>query len=174
VRSLLLLAGLAVLGGCPPPAEDIIIVDERFEEPIAARWTVSGSVQAVETYHPGEHGAQFASATTMSTPMVLAIYDELSDGNWLEYSSSCGGAPELWLVELEIEHYELHIALPHEPDDTAAEFERIHANLPPVPLPNDSSTTSPSIDRLVLEVYQGGPCILDNLLIVRPEPEYGW
>jgi hypothetical protein len=173
VRSLLPLAGLALLGGCPPPAENIIILDERFEEPIGARWSVSGVVEEVETYHPAEHGAQFASATTMSIPIALTIYDELSDGNWLEYSSSCGGTPEVWRQYIAPQQYELHVALPDEADATPAEFERVHANLPPLPGTLGGDPAS-AYNRLVIEVYRGGPCIIDNLRVVQPEPESGW
>jgi len=166
-------AGLLLLAGCPPSSGGVLtVVDERFEEPITTHWTVSGSVELVETYHPAEHGLRFLAATTMSRATLLTLDDEYDDGNWIEYSTSCTGMPEVWAEEIAPSNYQLHVAIPQEPDGTADEFQRVYLNTPPLARPQLGGGYDPvTISALVVEAYQGGSCVIDNLRLQRLAPE---
>jgi len=160
-----------LLAGCPPPDGEIVVIDERFEEALAPRWIVDGTVDRVETYHPAEHGAVFVTATTMSIQTSLNIYSEYQDGTWIEYSTSCAGSPELWHEQVGATEFHLHLAIPQVPDGTPEAFVRIHANTPALP-PPDSTGYGWDVTQLVVHAYSAGPCVLDNLRLVQPE--YGW
>ena len=160
-----------LLAGCPPPDSDLVVVDERFEDPLSQRWIVNGTVDQVETYHPAEHGAVFLTETTMSIETSLNIYSEYQDGTWIEYSTSCGGSPELWNEQVGPTEFHLHLVIPQAVDGTPDEFMRVHANTPALP-PLDPTGYGWDVTQLVVHSYDGGSCIIDNLRWVQPE--YAW
>jgi hypothetical protein len=155
---------LVLVTGCFDVPDDRLVFDERFEAPLADRWTIDGAVELAATVHPAEHGLRFVAPTVLSTPVSIWTHDGYSDGHWLEYSSSCRGAPELWLEWLGDDLAHLWVRLPTQtPGET---FDRVYANLPPRPW-----QTGLSAVRLVGEP---GPCVFDNLRIWEPVPDYGY
>ncbi len=171
MRRLCLLVPL--VAGCLGPDDDLLLLDERFEAPVGDRWIVQGAVAQVETIHPAEHGLQFTDWTDLSGPLTIQIFDEFSDGNWLEYSSSCVGSPELWLQWSGVGNsFELWVDLGFEEDGTPDQFQRVHANLPPV-APSDDWANPTTISGIHL-VSGPSACVIDNLRIYQPSPEYAY
>lgn len=167
--SLLLLPALA--GGCLPTADGIVVVDERFEDCVECRWTIDGSVEQVASFHPGEHALRFVTPTTMTLPVTINIWDDLSDGHWLEYSSNCDGAPELWVAP-DSAGWHVFVVIPMVADGEPGGFERSYANLPPIPRPDFTAATISAVTVTVDDPQ--GPCAIDNLRIVQPAPESGY
>jgi hypothetical protein len=163
---------LLLSAGCLDPVEDTLVVDERFEAPVGERWTVTGTVAQPATIHPAEHGLQFVEAATLSTGLAIAIHDDFDDGHWLEYSSSCTSAAELWAQQVSDTAWEVWVDLAMSDDGTPDEFERVHANLPPLPRVDDWNTPT-TIGALHL-TSEGGPCVIDNLRVFLPAPELGY
>ncbi len=154
-----------LLSGCWPE-EDVVLFDERFEDGFA-RWSISGAVNPVETVHPGETGVYFSDWTSMSTAVTATVYDEYSDGLWVEYSATCGGAPQLNLWGSE-----LWLDLPVGDGDRYpdGEFERVHLSVPPI-------GGSYSITSFTIATSGGLPspqCLLDNVRIMQPQVDYGY
>lgn len=173
VRTLLL---AILLTGCWPE-EDIVLLDERFEGDWGARWLVSGGVTQVETVHPGERGVIFDNETWMDVPLAATIYDTFSDGLWIEYTSTCGGAPLVTLTP-EGATYRIRLDLPAAPSDLREDgaFELVHLSLPPT-LVDDPWGSEPdvTIDRLRVAVgYTSSDCILDNLRLMQPAVDYAY
>lgn len=174
VRYLVLVIALS---GCWPD-EDVVLLDERFEEGWAERWVLSGSATQVETVHPGEHGVVFLAPTTMSVPLSITTYDQYTDGLWLEYSSTCGGSP-VFTSQREGTGWRLWLDLPMSDFDLrgVGVYGRVHLNLPPIFM--DDPWGTPVEQTIVgLSVATAGApstlCVLDNLRIVEPSVEYGF
>lgn len=164
---------LVLLAGCLEPEDDVLYLDERFEAvPGAPRWTVTGAVELVTTWHPAEHGLRFVTATEMVASLGITVYDEYSDGHWIEYSTNCGDAPGVrneaqldgtWRVVLE---------LPVDGGADLATFERVHVTIPP--LPAGDGWTPTTISSLLVRAVAGGPCVLDNLRVYQPDNPVVW
>jgi hypothetical protein len=162
VRYLLLAIALT---GCWPD-EDVVLFDERFEGGWAGRWVGAvGSVGSTETVHPGEHGAFFYTTATITAPAGITIYDEYSDGLWLEYSSTCAGAPLVTMLG-----QTLWLDLPVAAEDLRADggWGRVHLNVP--------ARVGDTI--LSLSVATAGTpsdaCVIDNLRIFEPAVDYAF
>ncbi len=166
--SLVLLAAMA--GGCLESGDGIVMVDERFEDCVECRWTIDGSVAQVTTIHPGEHGLRFLTTTSMAMPVSVTIWDELSDGHWLEYSTDCGGGPEVWNEPDGAGGWHVFARIPMVAEGAPGPFERAYANLPPI---SAGEYTAATISGLTVFVDDPqGPCAIDNLRLIQPEPEY--
>ncbi len=166
-----------VLTGCWPE-EDVLLFDERFEGELEARWQVSGAVGIIETAAlPGEHGLVFYDVTTMTTPLSVTVYDQYSDGLWLEYTSTCGGSPLVSLAR-EGSAYRIWLDLPVAQSDwrPSGEFERVRLSLPP--FPTDPWGSGPDFSIFDLTVATAGTphvaCMIDNLRLYQPAVEYGF
>lgn len=165
MRRLLLLSVLFATG-CPPD-QDNLILDERFEDPVAfaQNWVVSGQVQLVTTYHPAEHALQPVGAATLTRAVYLAIYDPSGDGEWLEYSTPCSGEPELWNQQAADGSYQVFASIVA---GAPTEWRRVHANLPQVPVDPYGSTAT-TISSLTLQLLDtSGQCPIDNLRLYQP------
>jgi hypothetical protein len=158
------------LAGCLQPLEQIILVDERFEDGTAS-WTISGAVELVPTYHPGEHGLRFLGPARMERGISVVIYGEFQDGNWIEYTTSCGGVPGARVAPRLDGTWEVVLELPTAGDGTPDEFERVFVSVPPVPWSEWGSAT---LSLFTVVADGGGPCVIDNLRLVQPEPDSGW
>lgn len=167
--SLFLLPALAV--GCLQPADGYVMVDERFEDCVECRWSVDGRIEQVTTVHPAEHGLHFLETTAMSLPINITIQDELSDGHWLEYSTNCGGAPEIWTAP-GVGGWQVLARIPMVADAAPGAFDRVYGNLPPIGRDLYETITMTSLTLIVES--PSGPCAIDNLRLVQPEPEEGW
>src|SRR5262245_51403918 len=114
---------LLLLAGCPSAGSpDTLLLDERFEDGLA-NWTVSGSVTTVATIHPAEHGLQVLAPTTMTRAFTYQIWGEFQDGLWLEYSTDCGGSPEVWVEQQPDLTYHVVASLPTESAGESGEFD---------------------------------------------------
>jgi len=170
MRRLALLALAMGTAGCLEPPPGITLLDERFEDGMDL-WTVTGPVEIVTTYHPGEHGLRFLGAAELTRAIGLTIYDEYQDGNWIEYTTSCGGVPQVTIAqELDLT-WRVVLLVPTADDGTPEEFERVYASLPPIPR---AESTPATVSALTVIGDGGGPCVIDNLRLVQPEPESGW
>lgn len=166
----------AVVAGCWPDGEPRPVFDERFEDCVECRWTVAyGGFEVVQTIHPAEHGLRFVAATEMSAALAVTIYDQFSDGMWLEYSTSCGGTPEISAAP-GVSGWEVRVRLPTAGDGSPGEFQRVHANLPPIGQQDEWGTyPDVTLSRLIVSAdpYEGG-CVFDNLRLMVAEPDYGY
>jgi hypothetical protein len=155
---------LALLGllfaGCPlPGSEPRVIIDERFEDDLAARWTITGAYHLAATIHPAEHGLFADGPLALRAALGIVVYDQWSDGEWLEYSTDCPGAPELW-NEGQPDGSALVVALlPMSGTPTA--WRRVHASIAPV-------TAEQTLSALELRVDVVGACAIDNLRFEAP------
>lgn len=165
---LAVLVALVPGAGCLQPLEQIILVDERFEDGLDA-WTVTGEVEIVPTYHPGEHGLRFVEWAELDRAISHYIYDQFQDGNWIEYTTSCGGTPDLWLEPLPDGTQRVVVAIPTASDGTPEEFERVFVSVAPLP----RSDAGPTILGVLTVVADAGPCVIDNLRLVMPQPDNG-
>lgn len=166
LRLLPLLLVAPALGACFEETDTVVVFDERFEDPALAAWTGSAPIERVTTIHPGEHGLRLLGRGTVTAPLAVTIYDELSDGHWVEYSTDCPAAPAIGVRLAGTGGWEVIVELPTAGQPAA--FERVFANLPP--LPPDASLTA-----LSLEVRDfRGACTIDNLRVAYSAPEYGW
>lgn len=98
------LALAALAAGCLTPEDDVVQFVDDFEAGLAT-WALEGDVSIVTTYHPGEHAARLGPGARMSHALDVrrtigeegGWRDGFSDGNWLEYTTDCGGRPTLAL-----------------------------------------------------------------------------
>jgi hypothetical protein len=172
------LAALCLLSaGCPASTLGYPLLDERFEDEAAFRsaWVIAGDVTLVTTNHPAEHGLEVRSASTLTHALAVTIYDEYSDGDWLEYSTSCGGAPEVWTEQQPDLSFHVIANIPAVWDGDP-EFERIYAGLPPLPIPDwNNGGTAVTISGLTLIFDEPvGTCVLDNLRFYQPNTISGY
>lgn len=160
VRSLILAIALT---GCFPD-DEVVLFDERFEDGWALRWVRSGGVAEVETVHPGEHGIVFLEPGTIRAPIAVSVYDDFSDGVWLEYTSSCGLAPRLTIdgtrlwVDLPVSELDVH------PDGA---FELVHLSIPGSPLTLTDLTLATDGDP-------SDACVIDNVRILQPAVDHAY
>ena len=161
---------LVALAGCPTGDDDILWLDERFEDEAALReaWTISGTFELPSTIHPGEHALMAIDGPiSMTHALSLVVWDELSDGEWIEYSTPCLGAPTVWF-ESEVDST-IHVfaQIPSELPDDQPEWDRVYANVPPLPL-------GVTITALTVFFDGGNVCAIDNLRFYQPQNEYGY
>lgn len=162
---------LLLLAGCLEPEDDILLLDERFEEvPAAPRWAVSGEIDLVTTFHPAEHGLRFGTSGELVAPLGINIYDEYSDGHWVEYSTSCGDPPALRVEPQPDATWRIVLELPL--GEPGSSFERVYASVPPLPAAEWGSPTT--ISSLVVRALAGGPCVIDNLRVYQPDNPVVW
>jgi hypothetical protein len=155
-----------LLAGCLEPREGIILVDERFEDPLD-EWVLSGDAEITTTYHPGEHALRFDGPTTRQRGINVALWDEFQDGNWIEYTSDCDEAPTVRVAQRPDLTWEITLELPTAFDREG--WERIYTTVPPIV--REQYTYS---QYSLFTVVADGGCFIDNLRLVQPEPDSGW
>lgn len=166
LRLLPLLLAAPLAGACVEDTDAVIVFDERFEDPALAAWTGAAPVERVTTIHPGEHGLRFLGAGAITAPLAVTIYDELQDGQWVEYATDCPAPPAIGVRLLDGGGWEVIVELPTAGQPAA--FERVFANLPPLP-------PRATLTALTLEVRDfRGACTIDNLRVAYSAPEYNW
>lgn len=155
-----------VLAGCIDGREVIILMDERFEDPLD-EWVITGDTEIVTTYHPGEHALRFLGPSVLQRGIDVPVYGEYQDGNWLEYTSDCDEAPTVRLQRRLDLSWEIVLELPT-PFDSEG-WERVFTTVPPIATdPYQSSWYSQ------LTVVADGGCFIDNLRLMQPLPDDGW
>jgi hypothetical protein len=165
-----------VCAGCPPASDDIPIFDERFEDETALRasWIIDGTVERVATIHPGEHGLRTPGPVTMTRPIEFVVWSTFWDGEWLEYSTNCPGAPEVWLEEIEPRIFLVIASLPEE-EPPQQSYERIYASIPPLPVGDEWEGTPVTLRSVTLRFEtDAADCVIDNLRFYQPSTESGY
>jgi hypothetical protein len=158
---------VVALAGCPAGSEDILWLDERFEDADSlAAWTIGGETAIVATIHPGEHAIEIRDWSSMSHPISVFVWDDFSDGEWIEYTTNCSAAPTVSLQPISDGTYHVVVDIPTEPDGDDA-YERVYASVPPVSLPATFSA-------LTLRFDGNGPCWYDNVRFYQPANESGF
>jgi hypothetical protein len=172
MRRALLVPAAVLLAGCLPQEQPTLLFDERFEVmPAPPRWSVVGELELVPTFHPAEHGLRFVTAAELTTPLGFTVWDEYSDGQWIEYSTSCGAPPTTWLEGQPDGSWWFAIELPPQGDGRPGEVDRIHASFPPVPRAEWSGSR---VTGLKVVAPAGGPCVIDNLRLYQPANPRNW
>ena len=157
-----------VLAGCIDEREVIILMDERFEEPLDA-WTITGYAEVAPTIHPGEHALFFYEPVQMDRTISVSLYGEYQDGNWIEYTSNCGDPPTVTVERRADLSWRIVLQLPRIWGEEI-EPERIFVNVPPVQ--SDPYVTEYYSQFSVVTTWGG--CWIDNLRLMQPQPDDGW
>lgn len=187
LASALAVAALAPSAGCIPEDLDIVVFDERFEgqpggqpggppdRQLDGRWALwYGAYTLAPTVHPAEHALVFERATALAAPMAYTVSDEYSDGAWVEYTSDCHGAPAVSLSWAGVDAWAVEVTLPTAAAGGGA-FQRVYANLPPIPDATPDDWSGPVLAQLVLRADPwAGPCAIDNLRVMVSAPDDGW
>lgn len=171
MRALLLVTFAA---GCLTPLDDDRIQwHEDFEacDGLCA-WSTDGDVRHVSTYHPGEHAMSLAPHTKASHALAILRaaggddddpYDpgNLTDGNWLEFSTDCVGPGALVLLRADGTgtRHELDVLLD---DRDVGPFTRHRLSFPP--LPPDVAVEFTAIHLRTRTLA----CLVDNLAVRIP------
>lgn len=181
VTRIVMLASVLVVAGCLDHEDDRVQFDEGFEVCGACNWTTTGDVEIVTTNHPGEHAARLGEGAVLRAELAIQRwvdgnvddygYDQgdFSDGNWIEYSTDCGGRP---LLQLLPNGTDMAIFLRlHEPPGQP--FERRKMMLPILPYswvdptpedPYDDEEAMVTFRSLTIEA--GAPCVIDNIRLM--------
>jgi len=180
MRILLLAFALVSVTGCLEPEDDQVQLAEDFEGCGGCTWTFTGEVSIVTTNHPGEHAARLGAGAVIAHPLQIERYvdgddygtesQDFTDGNWIEYSTDCGGRPGL---RLDYAGNDLFIRVRLEaPPDQA--FGRRKLMLPKLPIgpidptpedPYDEENNVPVVFR-ELTIESGAPCRIDNIRLM--------
>jgi len=178
----ILLLALLLPAGCLEPEDDRVQLAEDFEGCGGCTWTFTGDIEIVTTNHPGEHAARLGAGAVLSHPLQVERYvdsgedygyqyEDFSDGNWLEYSTDCGGRPGLRVDGAGSDLF-IHARLEEPPGQP---FERRKLMLPRLPAgivtdptpedPYDDYDDVPVIFR-ELTIEAGAPCRIDNIRLM--------
>lgn len=165
-----------VLGGCVCDEATAVFSSDWEYCDGTCEWVAqgTGTTRRVETIHPGEHGLRVDGQMVLTAPIAVTTGTIYNDGVWLEYTSTCGGAPSLRWQGGGGSALGLRVGFPPGGDGegplgspiSADRFRLRRISLPPVPgtEPGDpwDEGTSYLISELVLE-YQSGTCVIDQL-----------
>ena len=163
----------------PPPG--LTLFQDTFEGCSApCGWKVTrGDTSLVTTFHPSQHAMVLAPGTAIERDANIVrdpwIEDgsNIHDGHWVEYTSTCPGAPRVTLALATTgKAIELTVELP--PGAPGDDFELTRSNLPPFrDPPGPDPKTTPTLPIGVLRVTTEPGCTLDNLRVAVAKPEYG-
>lgn len=157
------LAALLLLtaAGCYDGEQDLLLLEEKFEDEAAVRaaWSSNLELFLEETIHPAEHALMVEDTLVIRHALGKQIFDDFSDGLWLEYSSNCADGPEMWLEQQPDQSFLVVVGAG---TTQTSSFERWYTSVPPTGF--EPATLS------AIEMRFDGPglCQIDNLRLYQP------
>jgi len=159
-----------------PPG--ITVFEERFETcTVPCGWRVFGTASLVSTFHPGQHAMFLGPRTVIQRGVTIQrggwTNDDgssVDDERWIEYTSTCPGAPHLTLGPgMDADAIDLVVRLPD--GAPGGDFARTRSSLPLFRDPPTEPQVRIPIGLVRVTTETG--CIIDNLRVAASAPEYG-